>query len=264
MIGRMVDPTPLWDFDDAAGSEQRFREAAADAAGADRLVLLTQVARALGLQNRFAEAHDTLDQVLGASSMAAEPDEAPTLDAEVTTRVALERGRLFRSAGRPDEARPFFDAAVTGARGAGKDALLVDALHMVALVVPADEQKALLDEALEVARASSDPVARRWEASLLNNLGMTHADAREWEPALADFEQALNARRVTGNAGDVRIARWMVAWALRNLGRSGEALAIQRELKAELLSAEEDDPYVDEELQLLSGGSDSPPMGVPS
>ena len=184
----------------------------------------------------------------------AEPDEAPIVDAEVSIRVALERGRLFRSAGRPDEARPCFEAAVTGARRAGLDALLVDALHMVALVVPAEEQGTLLAEALEVCRTSREPAARRWEASLLNNLGMTHADAGEWEPALAVFEQALAARRVTGKAGDVRIARWMVAWTLRNLGRTGEALAIQRELKAELLAAGETDPYVDEELQLLTGG----------
>jgi tetratricopeptide (TPR) repeat protein len=260
----MIDPTALWDFDDPASSEQRFREAAADATGADRRVLLTQVARALGLQNRFADAHETLDQVLGEPSMVAEPDEAPSADAEVSIRVALERGRLFRSAGRPDEARPFFDAAVGEARGAGKDALLVDALHMVALVVPAGEQKALLDQALEVALASSDPAARRWEASLLNNLGMIHADAGEWPTALAMFEQALAARRLNGKVGDVRIARWMVAWALRNLGRTGEALAIQRGLKAELVSAEEEDPYVDEELQLLSGGSGSPPRAAPS
>ncbi|HEX5335981.1 MAG TPA: tetratricopeptide repeat protein [Propionicimonas sp.] len=256
----MIDPTPLWDFDDAAGSEQRFRAAAADATGTDRLVLLTQIARALGLQDRFAEGHDTLDHVLAEARTTAEPhavaepDEAPTVEAELSTRVALERGRLFRSEGRPDEARPCFEEAVTGARRAGLDALLVDALHMVALVVPAEEQGTLLAEALEVCRTSSDPVARRWEASLLNNLGMTHADAGEWEPALAVFEQALAARRVTGKAGDVRIARWMVAWTLRNLGRTREALAIQRELRAELLAAGETDPSVDEELELLTGG----------
>jgi tetratricopeptide (TPR) repeat protein len=255
----MIDPTPLWDFDDPAASEQRFREAAAAATGADR-----QVARALGLQDRFAEGHDTLDLVLAEPHTVAEPDEAPSVDAEVSTRVALERGRLFRSAGRPEEARPCFESAVAQARRAGKDALLVDALHMVALVVPADEQTALLDEALEVARASSDPAARRWEASLLNNLGMTHADAGEWHTALAVFEQALAARRVTGKAGDVRIARWMVAWALRNLGRTGEALAIQRGLKAELLAAGEADPYVDEELQLLTGGPEAPTVAAPS
>jgi hypothetical protein len=51
----------------------------------------------------------------------------------------------------------------------------------------------------------------------------------------------------------------MVAWALRNLGRNEEALAMQTALKAELDSVGEEDPYVDEELQLLtSGGSTGP------
>ncbi|HSK32536.1 MAG TPA: tetratricopeptide repeat protein [Propionicimonas sp.] len=241
----MIDPTPLWNFDDPVASEERFREAAEGAAGADRLVLLTQVARALGLQDRFAEGHATLDGL--------------TTDApEVEIRIALERGRLFRSAGEPGQARPCFEAAVAQARSTGADALLVDGLHMVSLVSAPDEQAGLLDEALDVARSSADPAARRWEASLLNNLGMTHADAGEWPTALAVFEQALAARRVAGSAGEVRIARWMVAWALRNLGRTGEALAIQRALKVELVTAGEFDLYVDEELDLLA------PTGPPS
>jgi hypothetical protein len=47
----------------------------------------------------------------------------------------------------------------------------------------------------------------------------------------------------------------MIAWALRNLGRSGEALAMQRALKADLDARGEADPYVDEELALLEGVS---------
>ena len=44
----------------------------------------------------------------------------------------------------------------------------------------------------------------------------------------------------------------MVGWALRHLGRTEEALAVQRELKADLDAAGEQDPYVDEELALLT------------
>ncbi len=260
----MIDPTPLWDFDDPAASEQRFRAAAEAETGGERLVLLTQVARALGLQDRFAEGHATLDRLLAERRLMAQLDEASALNPEVGTRIELERGRLFRSAGDPDDARSCFEAAVTGARRAGSDALLVDALHMVALVSAPEKQAAIMDEALQVSRASAEPAARRWEASLLNNLGMTHADAGEWEPALAMFQQALAARVRTGTAGEVLIARWMVAWTLRNLGRTGEALAIQRALKAELLAAGEADPYVDEELELLTGGPAPPSPARPS
>ena len=51
----------LWDFDDPVASEARFREAAAQALSPAREVLLSQVARALGLQQRYDEAHAVLD-----------------------------------------------------------------------------------------------------------------------------------------------------------------------------------------------------------
>jgi hypothetical protein len=124
---------------------------------------------------------------------------------------------------------------------------------MVALVAPAADQQRLTEEALAVARGSSDETARNWDASLLNNLGMTHADAEEWPAALAAFEEALVARQRIGDEGRTRVARWMVGWALRNLGRTDEALVVQTRLKAELEAAGKQDPYVDEELALLDG-----------
>ena len=62
-MGRMTDVQTLWDFDDPAGSEQRLRSAADVAEGSQRLVLLTQVARALGLQERYDEGHALLDEL---------------------------------------------------------------------------------------------------------------------------------------------------------------------------------------------------------
>ncbi len=240
----MTDASELWDFDDPVGSELRFREAVEIAEGVERLVLLTQVARALGLQERYDEGHAVLDDLAV---------DRP----EVATRVELERGRLLRSAGEPDAARPHFEAAAVTAREAGLEALHVDALHMVALVAPAEDQLRLTEDALAVARRSSDESARNWDASLLNNLGMTHADAGDWPAALAAFEEALSARERQSHSGAddgrTRVARWMVGWALRNLGRTDEARAVQTALKAELEAVGEEDPYVDEELALLDG-----------
>jgi tetratricopeptide (TPR) repeat protein len=231
----VTDLRSLWDFDDPAGSEQRFRAAADLAEGTDRLVLLTQVARALGLQERYDEGHALLDQLA-------------VTDDEVAARVSIERGRLLRSAGDPDAARLHFEAAEQHATG---DALRIDALHMAALVAPPEERLAVNERALAIARASDEPDARAWDASLLNNIGMVHADAGDWSAALAAFEQALAARRRLGGAADVRVARWMVAWAMRHLGRTAEALAEQEALRAELDAIGATDPYVDEELALL-------------
>lgn len=239
---RRVHPADLWDFDDPAGSEQRFRSAADEAHGPARDVLLTQVARALGLQERYDAAHALLDGL------------DPAASPEVAVRVLLERGRLLRSAGDADDARPVFEEAVRTARQAGLQELHVDAMHMVALVAPPEEQLELTYAALAFAKAADEPRAQRWVASLLNNVGMAHADAGDYGAALAAFEDALEARRASGTDGEVRVARWMVAWALRNLGVTDLALEMQTALKAELDSVGEEDPYVDEELALLRSG----------
>jgi tetratricopeptide (TPR) repeat protein len=239
----MIDPRPLWDFDDPAGSEARFRALADEATGPDAGVLMTQVARALGLQGRYDEALAVLDGV---------PDD----DDEVAVRVELEHGRVLRSSNDPVVARAWFDSAFVRADAAGLDELAVDALHMVALTQSGEEQLATTRSALDRARASAAPGAQAWSASLLHNLGMARADAGDWDGALAAFEEALDERRRRTDADATHVARWAVAWALRNLGRRDEALEEQRALKAELDAAGKDDRYVDQELALLTGEPD--------
>ena len=228
----------LWDFADPTGSEQRFRALAATAPEPVRTHALTQVARALGLQERYDDGHAVLDG-LG------------PVDEEARVRIALERGRLRRSAGHEASARGHFDAAATAARDAGLEVLEVDALHMVALVADPADRLAAHEAALARARAASDPAARDWDASLLHNIGMSHADAGDHEAALVAFEEALAARRRIGDPTRTRVARWMVGWSLRHLGRTDEAREVQLALRAELVAAGEQDPYVDEELELL-------------
>jgi tetratricopeptide (TPR) repeat protein len=235
----MIDPKPLWDFDDPATSAERFLDAAEHADEPARTAWLTQYVRALGLQEKYDEATKVLDRLTSE-------------DPETVTYLALERGRVLRASGRPDDARPLFVLAAETAAAAGLEALHVDALHMVVLVAPPEEQVSLAEQALAVARASSDQRARDWDASLLNNLGMTHADAGDFEAALARFEEALAARQRIGDPSTIRVARWMVGWGLRNLGRRDEARVVQRALKDELVSVGADDPYVDEELALLA------------
>jgi tetratricopeptide (TPR) repeat protein len=247
--GSVIDAGSRWDFDDPAGSERRLRAAADASTGAERDAWLTQVGRALGLLGRFDDAHAVLDAL--ERGRAADVDAADGADAEVATRLALERGRLLRSADEPAAARPHFDRAVQLAGTAGLEELLVDALHMVALVTEGDERASAQQAALAAARAASDPRARDWDASILNNMGMDHADSGDHARALACFEEALSARERIGDPANTRVARWMVAWSLRHLGRRDEALDLQRRLKAELEAAGEVDPYVDEELTLL-------------
>ncbi|MGC4110670.1 MAG: tetratricopeptide repeat protein [Nocardioides sp.] len=235
----MIDPRPLWDFDDPEASGERFLNAAEEAEEPDRTSWLTQYVRALGLQGRYDEATKVLDGL---------HSDAP----EAATYLALERGRVLRSSGQVEESRPHFESAAAVAAAAGLEALHVDALHMVALAADPEEQLALNQAALTAARGATDPRARDWDASLLNNIGMTYAGAGDFEAALAAFEQALAARERIGDPARIRVARWMIGWSYRNLGRRDEALAVQRALKDELNAVGASDEYVDEELALLA------------
>jgi tetratricopeptide (TPR) repeat protein len=222
----------LWDFDDPVESERRFRAAAG---GVHEGAIRTQVARALGLQRRFDEALAVLDRV--------------AIDTpEMAVRVALERGRIENSRGDSDAARPLFEEAFRRAQEAGLENLAVDALHMVAIIAPADEQAGLHDQAIALASAAGNPRARQWLASLLNNAGWTRFDAGDLEGALILFERALEEREAQGWPREIGIARWSVARTLRAMGRVDEALTIQQDLLRVNAEAGVEDPYVHEEL----------------
>lgn len=230
----------LWDFHDPAASEQRFRafmETSHDPIF--RSEVLTQVARAQGLQNEFDEAQATLDE-----AEALMPDDAT----EVRIRLLLERGRVLNSAGKPEESRPFFFDALAVAEQSKQDHYAIDAAHMLGIVDPPADQIAWSERALKIARSSKDPRAQSWLGPVYNNLGWSYHDAGEYGRAMEMFERALEWYREHGDAEQVRIARWSVGRALRSLGRVDEALAVQETLLKDLDAAGVTDGFVYEEL----------------
>lgn len=240
----LPDLDALWDYSRPAESARRMRSVLAgtevSSDPAYRSSLLTQIARTLGLQGQFAEGHALLDEV---------ETIAPAAPAEPRLRLLLERGRLHNSAGEPEAARPLFAQAWEAARRAGEDGFAVDAAHMLAIVGQGDDGLRWNRSALELAEASADPRARRWRASLHNNLGWTRHDRGEFDVALEHFEGAVVLRAEAGKAPELRMARWCVGRALRSLGRIREALAIQQGLFAQAKAeALEEDGYVSEEI----------------
>ena len=247
-----VDVNALWDFGNPALSEQRLRAAQATASPDEVLILQTQIARSYGLRGDFVQAQALLDamqpQLAGAS-------------AEVRVRHALESGRTLSSATHPPasqtpevkaRARDAYLRAHALAREARLDGLAVDALHMMAFVdTDPAAQLAWDQQALALVEASDQPAAKRWEASLRNNLGMALHGLKRYDEALAQFQQAVVLRERGQDAEATRVAHWMVAWTLRALGRNDEALAIQLRLEREGDAAGAPDPYVFEELELL-------------
>ncbi len=241
---RLPDLRDLWNWGDAAASEESFRSLLprAEATGDDgfRLEIRTQVARALGLQGRFEEAHAELDDVEAGIEGGAHPRAA--------VRYALERGRALRSSGHPEEARPFFESGWADGRASGDEDLAVDAAHMVALVTTGDEALSWNEKALTLAESSTQDGARRWRASLYHNIGWTHHDSGRFDAALEAFEKAVPLRVEQGKTGPRRVAEWAVARALRSLQRLDQALAIQERLQAEWSADGGSDGYVEEEL----------------
>jgi tetratricopeptide (TPR) repeat protein len=231
----------LWDFNQPASSEARFRSQLAQAPPASEwaLELLTQVARAQGLQRQFAQAHQTLDTVA---------EQLTPAYRRAQVRYWLERGRLFNSSGSPEQAQPLFLQAWHEALAAGEEFLAVDAAHMLAIVEPPDRQLAWHRQAIDLAERSTDPPTKAWLGSLYNNLGWSYQALGQNEAALAVFERALAWRQAAGQMVESRIAAWSVARILRELNRVEEALARQRQLADAWAAAGGGDGYVWEEL----------------
>lgn len=237
----LPDFDSLWDYSHPEPTEIKFREVLLQIPEADpaRLELLTQIARAQGLQRKFEEAHHTLDQV------EEQLDENPS---KLQVRYLLERGRVFNSSGHADKAGPFFEQALNIARQIGEDFYAVDAIHMQAIIAPAAQSLGLNVEAIQVAESSGQEKARNWLGSLYNNTGWVYHYWGDFDSALKIFEKAEAWQRSKGKAKETRIAEWCVARTLRSLNRIEEALSKQMTLKAEFESAGESDGYVFEEI----------------
>lgn len=231
----------LWDYSHPDQTEEKFCEILRHIPedGSAFLELLTQIARAQGLQRKFDKAHQTLDQVekrLNGAGL------------RPKVRYFLERGRVFNSFGNPEEARPFFERALDLAKQISEDFYAVDAIHMLAIVAPPDQSLTLNLQAIKFAESSTQEKARNWLGSLYNNTGWSYHDLGDYNSALEIFQKGEAWQRSKGRVKETRIAAWTVARTLRSLNRVEEALSKQLALKEELDAAGESDGYVCEEI----------------
>jgi len=203
---------------------------------ADSVSDLAGRARKLGLAGDFAAGHALIDQ---ACRLAGDDPKARAI-------CALERGRLYNSAGERENARLRFGEAWRLARAAGAHALAADAAHMLAIVGTLDD--AVEWTATALAHIGEHPEAGIWRGPLLNNLGWSYFDAGRLADALALFEQAVELRRSAGEKRELRIARYAVIRTLRALERLEEAHRLAEETAAEAAADGAQAPYVLEEL----------------
>ena len=233
------DFNDLWDYSNPAHTEELFNQIlTSPSLGKDPIYILqlqTQIARTYSLRGEFEQAHDILDTV--EAGMQGEDI--------VEIRYLLERGRTFNSAGQPERAVPLFTQAATLSEQLGAEFYWVDALHMLGIAAPPAEQMNWNLKALHAAQKSSDEHARRWQGSLLNNIGWTYFDQDDYENALTTFEQtAAFYQDKPNHLNNYQIAQWSIAKTLRMLERPDEGLAILRELEA----AEKLDGFTEEEI----------------
>jgi tetratricopeptide (TPR) repeat protein len=232
---------PLWDFDDLDASEQRFRALLEEETSGERQAeVLTQLARVEGLRGRFGEGKELLQkaEAMAASSAAAD------------ARIRLERGRLHRSRGDEDGARPLFESAFTISLEAGEPFLAADAAHMVALVAP--DRAGMLawtQRGIDIAAQSEHGQVRYWLGPLLNNLGWAYYETGDHELALEAFQDALAAREeYPEERAEIEVARYAVGKTLRALGRPGEAAALLEDAVSWARSEGKPDGWFHEEL----------------
>lgn len=185
----------LWNPADPKESEARIL-AAITSGGYDadeRAELATQLGRAVGLQGRFEEADGLLDAI--------DASEEPTIG----VRVLVERGRLLTADGHAAMAAPLLDQAAELADHLGEDYLAVEALSLLAA---ADAGHAALwtRSALEYASTAHDPAAKRWMATLHQDLGqLLLAEGREPE-AVVEFQLAEQWAERAGTPAQAELA----------------------------------------------------------
>jgi tetratricopeptide (TPR) repeat protein len=180
---------------------------------------------------------------------------------EAKVRYLLELGRTFAStthtkdAQTPDDlekARDLFLRAHKIAAGANLDFLAIDALHMMPCVdSEPDCQLEWNERALAYMEHSEQAEAKKWEASLRNNVGYAKHLKGEYDAALEQFQLSRAAHERANRIRNVRIADWMIAWTFRAQKKYAEALEIQLELERAWDADGDPDPYVFEELEHL-------------
>jgi tetratricopeptide (TPR) repeat protein len=240
---KLPDIDSLWDYDRPGVTERRFRELLAAALDSRDLPylkqLLTQIARAEGLQRKFQDAHKTLDRV---------QKEIDKADDKTKVRYLLERGRVFNSSGNRDDARPLFLEAFDLALNSKDDFNAVDAAHMIAIVESTEKQLQWNLKALDLAENSAEEKVRKWKGSLYNNVGWTYFEQKQYEESLLMFERALEFQQQQGDPNKIMIAKWCVAKTLRMMDHTEEALEMQRSLFEQYQAAGKKSGYVYEEI----------------
>jgi tetratricopeptide (TPR) repeat protein len=241
----LPDFDSLWNYNDPKQTEVVFREILKNTDEIAEPIyvaaLQTQIARTLGLQQKFTEAHALMDSV----------QKKAIDDPTIRVRYLLEKGRLFNSENRLEEAIPLFQVAFQFSITYNLDYYAIDAAHMIAYtLIDFPEKKISWEEkALQMVLETTDVKAKKWEGSLYNNIGWSYFDLKNYPKAIQYFESSLAFENAKKNEESARIARWSIAKCYRMMGETDKALTLFKTLEAEITAQKlEPDGYVFEEI----------------
>jgi len=234
----------LWNYSGPAETEKKFRDILPEIKSTKDvsayLQLLTQIARTLGLQKKFDEADNILDEA------------EPQLSEEqyiAKIRYELERGRILNSSRKKDKGKEHFLKAYELALKHKLDFYSIDAAHMLGIIETAEDSLKWNETAMKIAEESDNARARKWLGSLYNNNGWTYHDMKNYDKAMELFEKNVEWHTENNKVKEMIIAKWCVARTLRSMNKIDEALKSQQDVLEEALQKGiTDNGYTYEEL----------------
>ena len=190
------------------------------------LQILSQIALAQAMQQKFDIAHQTLDE----AQRLLEPEYQLA-----KVRLLLERGRVYHQSDRLDRALSFFMESYDLAKLSREfDFHTVNAAHMIAIVKKNFEDKIKWNKrAINLAEHTKDERCHAWLGPIYNNLAQNYIEAEKYLEALQSFQKCKAHAEERGNQIVIRGAIWGVGRALRGLNKLDQALDIQNDLLKE-------------------------------
>ena len=246
---KLRDLESIWKPLDPHSSEIEYQSILPDAeklTGETRgylIELLSLIARSEVFQDKLTQARASL-------SAAERVLQDKAINFAVTSRLRwlLEMGRLYISEKTPSQARILFAEAWTLASANRDDGFSVEIAQLMASVEPQKSQLEWILRAIKIAEISSSEKARRWLGGLYTIYGWKLYDLRQFEKSLDTFKVALNHFKSQGTAREAFVAQWSIGKVTRVLGKTEEALAIQKQLLSDLGIGGERDGRLYEEL----------------
>ncbi len=246
-----------WDLEHPDRVEATFRDLVrvakekGDSTPAQLVELLTQLARAQGLQGKLPTAETTLNEV--ESLLTANPD-----GCGVGARISylLEKGRISYLAKTPALARPMFVEAWTLASEAKEDFYAIELAQMFAKIEPPKVQTDWTLKALSLAEHSSDARVKQSLCTIYSTLGWHFFELRQYDKARELFQKALvrlegelpTSLQAATTLRKIIAAKCAIGKMLRLQNRLDDALKIQQEILAEVDRAGRKDGSIYEEM----------------